>query len=200
MNAVCAQFCTVLAAAEANAWAHPSILSPRLQLEFDGARNEHTCLIWEDFMASAWERARAHWSARGLPVVGESDGEGGAAPAYHKIAPLSEDEHFWALTPAALKRMLLRGHDVDGDIFRVARVRVEGRVSRGRGERCDRHGRAQAAFPRCRCADEDGKTRVCVPPGPGYQCERVASCMRTTYVTARMRAERDREDRNTVVR
>ncbi len=125
--AVCNQFRAVLAAAEERGWAHPSILSPRLPLQFDGVRSEYTALVWDDLMAEVWPRARTHWEAHLLPVCGErGGGEGGGseAPSYLAVAPLSPEDHFWAMSPSRLQRVLMRCSDVDGIVYRQARVRV----------------------------------------------------------------------------
>jgi hypothetical protein len=58
--------------------------------------------------------------------------------------------------------------------------------------------RRQVMFPRCRCVDADGSRRVCVPPTAGFQCERLAACIKTVHVSPRMKAARDWEARNAV--
>ena len=58
--------------------------------------------------------------------------------------------------------------------------------------------RRQVMFPRCRCVDADGSRRVCVPPTAGFQCERLAACIKTVHVSPRMKAARDWEAHNAV--
>ena len=53
-------------------------------------------------------------------------------------------------------------------------------------------------FRKCACVDEEGNRRVCVPPAPGYMCERSATLIKMHIVLQRERVERERRRRETV--
>ena len=50
-------------------------------------------------------------------------------------------------------------------------------------------------FKRCMCVDQNGDRRVCVPPKPGWMCERMACLLKMDICLEREKAERERVKR-----
>jgi len=50
-------------------------------------------------------------------------------------------------------------------------------------------------FKRCMCVDQNGNRRVCVPPKPGWMCERMACLLKMDICLEREKAERERVKR-----
>ena len=53
-------------------------------------------------------------------------------------------------------------------------------------------------FRKCGCLDDNGDRRVCVPPAPGYMCQRRATLVKMHIVLQRERVERFRQKREKI--
>ncbi|KAJ8609631.1 hypothetical protein CTAYLR_006267 [Chrysophaeum taylorii] len=62
-------------------------------------------------------------------------------------------------------------------------------------EGCVQIENARTYFRRCACVDARGNRRVCVPPAPGWMCEREATLVKMRVVLQREKIERERRRR-----
>ena len=58
------------------------------------------------------------------------------------------------------------------------------------------HTNVKVLFKRCSCKGKNGKRRVCVPPCPGYQCERIGCVVKKKITSYKESIEIERENRH----